>query len=411
MAKGLEDTAFYRYNRLVSLNDVGGDLHRFGFTTAEFHSAGQERLRSHPHTMLATSTHDSKRSEDVRARINVLSEVSGLWRLRLRDWKRFNRRHKRLVNDKPAPSPNDEYLLYQTLVGAWPIELSSESRPTDWKTFNERIESYMLKAIREAKQNTSWINRNTEYEEAVSFFVKALLDRSAKNRFRNDFVPFQRRVARIGLWNSLSQTLLKLTSPGVPDIYQGNELWDLSLVDPDNRRTVNYHHRRELFNAIHRRVSAPDASSIGDLMETPEDGRIKLYLIWKALCLRQQYVTLFQEGEYLPLAVTGAKANHVIAFARKVEGTSVIVIVPRLIATLLNDVDVPPTGPQIWQDTHVLFPCDCREKCENVLTGKELELVQTEDRNDGHASGLARISVSAALAEFPVALCLLNQPS
>jgi (1->4)-alpha-D-glucan 1-alpha-D-glucosylmutase len=411
MAKGLEDTAFYRYNRLVSLNDVGGDLHRFGFSTAEFHSAGQERLRSHPHTMLATSTHDSKRSEDVRARINVLSEVSGLWRLRLRDWKRFNRRHKRLVNDKPAPSPNDEYLLYQTLVGAWPIELSSESRPTDWKTFNERIESYMLKAIREAKQNTSWINRNTEYEEAVSFFVKALLDRSAKNRFRNDFVPFQRRVARIGLWNSLSQTLLKLTSPGVPDIYQGNELWDLSLVDPDNRRTVNYHHRRELFNAIHRRVSAPDASSIGDLMETPEDGRIKLYLIWKALCLRQQYVTLFQEGEYLPLAVTGAKANHVIAFARKVEGTSVIVIVPRLIATLLNDVDVPPTGPQIWQDTHVLFPCDCREKCENVLTGKELELVQTEDRNDGHASGLARISVSAALAEFPVALCLLNQPS
>ncbi len=411
MAKGLEDTAFYRYNRLVSLNDVGGDLHRFGFTTAEFHSAGQDRLRSHPHTMLASSTHDSKRSEDVRARINVLSEISGLWRLRLRDWKRFNRRHKRLVNDKPAPSPNDEYLLYQTLVGAWPFQFSSESSPTDWKTFNERIENYMLKAIREAKQNTSWINRNTEYEEAVSSFVKALLDPAAKNRFLNDFIPFQRRVARIGLWNSLSQTLLKLTSPGVPDIYQGNELWDLSLVDPDNRRAIDYHQRRKLFSSISSRVSAPDASSIRNLLETPEDGQIKLYLIWRSLCLRQEQPTLFQQGQYLPLAVTGAKANHVIAFARKVEGASVVVIVPRLIAGLLDDADLPPIGPQIWQDTQVLFPCVCRERCQNVLTRKDLELIQTEQESDGHTSRHTKIGVSAALAEFPVALCLLNHPA
>ena len=408
MAKGLEDTAFYRYNRLVSLNDVGGDLHRFGFTTAEFHSASQDRLRSHPHTMLATSTHDSKRSEDVRARINVLSEMSELWRLRLRDWKRFNRRHKRLVNDEAAPSTNDEYLFYQTLVGAWPFQLSSESSPTEWKTFKERIESYMLKAIREAKQNTSWINRNTEYEEAVSSFVKALLDPSTKNRFLNDFVPFQHRVARIGLWNSLSQTLLKLTSPGVPDIYQGNELWDLSLVDPDNRRAIDYQQRRKLFNSISGRLSAPDTSSIGSLLETPEDGEIKLYLIWRSLCLRQQEPTVFQRGQYLPLAVTGAKANHVIAFARKVEGASVIVIAPRLIAGLLDDADLPPIGPEIWQDTHVLFPCVCRERCQNILTGKDLELIQTEQESDGQTSRHTKIRVSVALAEFPVALCLLN---
>ena len=261
MAKGLEDTAFYRYNRLVSLNDVGSDLHRFGTTTPEFHLANQDRLRCWPHTMLATSTHDSKRSEDVRARINILSEISGEWRLRVREWKRVNRNHRSLVNNKPAPSPNDEYLLYQTLVGAWPSEPLSDG--DDWRNFCERIENYMLKAIREAKQNTSWINRNTEYETAVSSFVKMLLTPSTQNRFLSDFVPFQHRVARIGLWNSLAQTLLKLTCPGVPDIYQGNELWDFSLVDPDNRRPVDYTRRQQMLQRI--RTSESDLAQIKPL--------------------------------------------------------------------------------------------------------------------------------------------------
>jgi (1->4)-alpha-D-glucan 1-alpha-D-glucosylmutase len=392
MAKGLEDTAFYRYNRLVSLNDVGADLHRFGFTTAEFHSANQERLRSWPHTMLATSTHDSKRSEDVRARINVLSEISGLWRLRLRDWKRFNRRYKRVVNDKPAPSPNDEYLLYQTLVGVWPSRCDTGD-DNDGKTFCDRIEAYMLKAIREAKRNTSWINRNTEYEAAVSSFVKALLGPGAKNRFLNDFAPFQRRVARIGLWNSLSQTLLKLTCPGVPDIYQGNELLDFSLVDPDNRRQVDYLRRQQLFECVRGGSNAPDASSISRLLATCEDGQVKLYLIWKILELRQQQPNLFQHGEYVPLAVAGAKADHVIAFARGFESTRVLVIVPRLVAGLLNpnESDLPPIGPQIWADTHVLLPRGCPERYRNVLTGEVSDLE-------------AQISVSSALGDFPVAL-------
>jgi len=399
MAKGLEDTAFYRYNRLVSLNDVGADLHRFGTTMPGFHLANQERLRCWPHTMLATSTHDSKRSEDVRSRINVLSEIPGLWRLRVRDWKRFNRGHKCLLNDRPAPSPNDEYLLYQTLVGAFPSEPLNLA--DDWKTFCERIENYMLKAIREAKQTTSWINRNTEYETAVSSFVRALLNPAAKNLFLDDFVPFQRRVARIGLWNSLSQTLLKLTCPGVPDIYQGNELWDFSLVDPDNRRPVDYIRRQQMLESIRVSGNDPGALSVGALLETPEDGRLKIYLIWRTLCLRQQQADLFQQGEYLPLAVEGAKAKHVVAFARKFGTTRALVVVPRLIAGLLNDIDLPPIGPRIWDDTRVLLPFrGCSEKCRNAFTGEVLDLEKTDE--------YAKIGVSQALAEFPVALCLLG---
>jgi (1->4)-alpha-D-glucan 1-alpha-D-glucosylmutase len=397
MAKGLEDTAFYRYNRLVSLNDVGGDLHRFGTTTPEFHLANQERLRGWPHTMLATSTHDSKRSEDVRSRINVLSEISGPWRLRVREWKRFNRGHKCLLNDRPAPSPNDEYLLYQTLVGAWPSEPLND--PDDWKTFCERMEDYMLKAIREAKQSTSWINRNTEYETAVSSFVRALLNPAAKNRFLEDFVPFQRRVARIGLWNSLSQTLLKLTCPGVPDIYQGNELWNFSLVDPDNRRAVDYIGRQQMLESIREWGHDPGAVSIGPLLETPEDGRLKIYLIWRILCLRQQQADLFQHGEYLPLAVEGAKAKHVVAFARRFGTTRALVVAPRLVAGLLNDTDLPPIGPRIWGDTRVLLPFRrCSEKGRNALTGEVLDLQKTDE--------YATIGVSEALAKFPVAFCL-----
>ena len=393
MAKGLEDTAFYRYNRLVSLNEVGGDLHRFGTSVREFHAANEERLRNWPHTMLSGSTHDSKRSEDVRARINALTEVSAMWGHRVREWRRFNRSHKSKVNGVAAPSPNDEYLLYQTLVGAWPADPMSD--PSYDKVFCERIENYMLKAIREAKENTSWINQNAEYETAVTGFVKALLTPGEDNRFLKDFVPFQRRIARIGLWNSLSQTLLRLTCPGVPDIYQGNELWSFSLVDPDNRRPVNYAHNREIFENLKKWGNAPDTQSVGRLMKTPEDGRIKSYLIWKTLCLRQEHPDMFQRGDYLPLAVAGAKSEHVVAFARRLGNTSVLVVVPRLISSMLNDANLPPIGVQIWEDTHVLLPPGLGRKSQNVFTG---EVAEAE----------ARVNLSQVLAEFPVALCVVS---
>jgi len=395
MAKGLEDTAFYRYNRLVSLNEVGGDLHRFGITTADFHVANHDRIDSWPHTMLATSTHDSKRSEDVRARINVLSEMPSEWRLKMRDWRRFNRSHKQVANDKPAPSPNDEYLLYQTLIGAWPFELSTaDYGENEAKAFCERIEKYMLKAIREAKRSTSWINQNKEYESAVSSFVETLLTPGPRNRFLDDFAPFQRRVARIGLWNSLSQTLLKLTAPGVPDIYQGNELWDLSLVDPDNRRPVDYKRRQQMFESLRGTGDTSDASSISGLLQAPEDGRLKLYSIWRTLCLRQEQPDLFNKGEYLTVTIEGTKADHVVAFARRSETSSLLVVVPRLVATLLSGSDSPPIGEQLWGDTRLLLPFrGSGTRYRNALTRQILDLDAT-------------INVASLLAEFPAAICV-----
>jgi (1->4)-alpha-D-glucan 1-alpha-D-glucosylmutase len=393
MAKGLEDTAFYRYNRLVSLNEVGSDPRRFGTKVSEFHKASEQRLQEWPHTMLAGSTHDSKRSEDVRARINVLSEIAPMWGLRVRGWKQSNRKLKVLVNGVVVPSPEDEYLLYQTLVGAWPIvELNDEK---DQQIFCERIESYMLKAIREAKQNTSWINQNAEYEAAVVSFVRALLSPSAENRFLKDFVPFQRRIARIGLWNSLSQTLLKLTCPGVPDIYQGNELWDFSLVDPDNRRQVDYDRRQKIFEELREWGNAPSPAAIDASTKNPDDGELKAYVIWKTLCLRKQHPEVFQQGEYLPIPVTGAQSEHAVAFFRQFEKTKVLVIVPRLISSLLNEREIVPSGLKVWEDTHIELPHGGRLHCQNVFSGATLKLENP-------------IQVSDLLQNFPVGLFLLG---
>jgi len=254
----------------------------------------------------------------------------------------------------------------------------------------------MLKAMREAKENTSWINRNSEYENAVSSFVKKLLKPGHQNRFLNDFVRFENRIARLGLWNSLAQTVLKLTCPGVPDIYQGTEVWDFSLVDPDNRRPVDYDHRQTIFRDLH------EHHDVKTLLETPEDGRIKLYLTWRTLCLRQQRPELFQDGEYLPLIVEGAKADHVLAFVRMSAKSNVLVVVPHLVAGLLDDADVPPIGDRIWQDTEIVLPfCTCSDKYRNIFTE---ELLETR-KSDG---GGERISVSKVLADFPVAVCMLE---
>jgi (1->4)-alpha-D-glucan 1-alpha-D-glucosylmutase len=401
IAKGLEDTAFYRYNRLISLNEVGGNPAHFGVTVEDFHLANLERMRTFPASMLATSTHDSKRSEDVRARINVLSEMPALWRLNLRRWRDWNRSKKQVVDGLAAPTRDDEYLLYQTLIGTWPDRSFDSLDHVAWQKFTDRIEHFMLKAVREAKHFTSWTNPNAEYEAATTNFVRLLLRRRANNRFLEDIANFQRQIVRFGVFNSLSQTLLKLTSPGIPDIYQGNELWDLSMVDPDNRRPVDYERRKQMLKEVQRTQGNPDARVLHarDLFDRMEDGGIKLFLIWKTLCARKQQYELFQSGAYLPLPVSGTKASHICAFARTSGGQLAIVIVPRLLATLLGDQHTDPMDASVWGDTCVELPEEVQqaEYCE-VFTGEVIRAEREGNR--------AWLSASSVFANFPVALLM-----
>ena len=394
MAKAVEDTSFYIYNRLVSLNEVGGDPRTFGISLKAFHAASADRARSWPHTMLATSTHDNKRSEDVRARINVLSEAPAAWRLALRRWSRLNQRKKIQVGDEPAPSKNDEYLLYQTLLGAWPLE-PMDAASLD--VFRERIEKYMLKAVREAKVKTSWINPNEEYERGLSNFIGALLKSLEGNPFLNDFLPVQQRIARCGMLNSLSQTLIKLASPGVPDIYQGNELWDLSLVDPDNRRPVDYDRRVAALEQMRQAAPHELASQAAQLLSSMHDGRVKQYVTWKTLGLRAHLAELFAQGEYIGLFAQGAKSEHVCGFARRHEGRSVIAIAPRLVLQLTSGGDRLPLGEEVWEDTSLPLPAG--GSYVDAFTGARHEL-GTENA--------PALSLSRALSVFPVALLESN---
>jgi (1->4)-alpha-D-glucan 1-alpha-D-glucosylmutase len=287
-------------------------------------------------------------------------------------------------------------LLYQTLLGAWPLHPLKEER--DWEEFRRRIHDYMLKAIREAKENTSWVNPNNDYEKAMAAFVRALLTPGDENRFLNDFMPFQRRIARLGFWNSLSQTFLKLTAPGVPDIYQGNDVWDFSLVDPDNRRAVDYEYRRAVFEQI-RGSAHRERGSLSRMLETPEDDQLKLYLTWRTLCFRQERPDVFQQGEYLPLSVEGVRANHVVAFARRFGTTEVLVVAPRLVASLIGAGESAPVGAQIWQDTSLLVPCGGESKTyTNLFTGDEVEVAQA-----------GKIAVAEMLSKFPVALYVADR--
>jgi (1->4)-alpha-D-glucan 1-alpha-D-glucosylmutase len=411
MAKGLEDTAFYRYFPLVSLNEVGGNPVKFGVSIDEFHRANQERFASWPHSMLSSSTHDSKRSEDVRARINVLSEMPAAWRLRLRHWREWNRNKKRLIEDQLSPTHNDEYLLYQTLVGMWPEKsLGNDSLDeAEAKQFSERIEQYMLKAVREAKEHTSWANTNEEYEGALLSFIRAILERNESNQFLTDFADFHKRVARAGIFNSLSQCLLKLTVPGVPDIYQGNEFYDFSLVDPDNRRQVDYRTREAALEELQSHTASSQISIelLRSLVSYPENGSLKLYLTWKTLGLRAKEATLFREGQYKPLAVSGQKSQHVVAFAREHEGKTAIVAVPRLCAALLGEkydtiCNHEACGDEVWGDTRLEVAIPNGACYHNVFTGECMHTEADEGKNG--------VSVARLFSHFPAAL-LMSSPS
>lgn len=388
-AKGMEDTAFYRYHRLVSLNDVGGDPQRFGVGVAAFHAANRARAERWPHCLLAGSTHDSKRAEDVRARIDVLSEAPAAWKLALRRWSRLNRSRKTRVGGRPAPSANDEYLLYQTLFGTWPLV---EPQAGELEAYARRIGGYMLKAVREAKERSSWIKPDSEYEAALAAFVATLLAPGPKNLFLADFVPAVRRLAGFGLVNSLAQTLLRLTSPGVPDIYQGCELWQFNLVDPDNRRPVDYALRRRLLAEVGAVQAGPPAAwregarrLAGDLA----DGRAKLYLIRTALQLRRRWPEVFRDGEYLPLTAAGSAAAHVCAYARRQGGRIAIATVPRLLARLQGERAAPD-----WNGTHLEIPAEWQGlSWFNALTGETLVPA-------------AALALADLLADFPVALLI-----
>jgi (1->4)-alpha-D-glucan 1-alpha-D-glucosylmutase len=395
MAKGVEDTAFYRYHRLVSLNEVGGDPERFGVSVDEFHRQCAARQEAWPDALSATSTHDTKRGEDVRARIHVLSEVPRVWRDAVRRWHRWNRRHASVVDGQRAPSRNDEYLLYQTLFGAWPLEaLSAEGRAA----FTTRIQAYMAKASKEAKVNTSWINPNEPYDTALRQFIGRILDPVASSRFLADFAAFREPLATLGMVNALAQAVLKITAPGVPDFYQGSEFWDLSLVDPDNRRPVDFDARERALADLGARVAAGDlAGTARELVERWADGRIKLYTISRALACRRSAPDLFRAGAYVPLATGGRHAAHVCAFARQASAAAVIVVVPRLTARLTGNGARPPLGAAVWADTHVLLP-------ELLAAGAYVDVFTGATTPGAPGETRRTLAVADLLATFPVAV-------
>jgi (1->4)-alpha-D-glucan 1-alpha-D-glucosylmutase len=334
-AKGMEDTAFYRYARLLSLNEVGGTPEHPTASIEDFHKANVERQLRWPHSMLASSTHDTKRSEDVRARLHVLSEIPSEWRRQVELWTRINDACNRDEQGGSRIDRDTEYFLYQTLVGAWPLAPPGDGPRT--AAFCERIAAYMIKSAKEAKRRTSWLNPDPLYEERLQEFVSLLLDRGSNAAFMAAFLPFQKRVARLGLYNGLSQLLLKLTCPGVPDLYQGSELWRFDLVDPDNRRPVDFARRTRLLDTIREACHAGRGGDIAvEFMNAMEDGRAKLFLSWRALAVRRDYAAVFQSGAYVPLAVSGEHAAHVCAFARTSNGIVVVVAVLRWFAALMD---------------------------------------------------------------------------
>jgi (1->4)-alpha-D-glucan 1-alpha-D-glucosylmutase len=391
MAKGLEDTAFYRYYPLASLNEVGGEPERFGVPVGFFHFQNQQRLLHWPHALSATATHDTKRGEDVRARLNALSEIPARWYRAVCRWRGLNRGKKVRAEGLEIPDANEEYLFYQTLVGVWPFGPPGEYADAG---FVQRIEEYLVKALREAKVHSSWVSVNEGYERAVREFVRAVLRPGPDDRFLASFAEFHAPIARAGVFNSLAQTLLKIAAPGVPDFYQGTELWDFSLVAPDNSRPVDYSRRREWLAALQAAAKKDLPALVDELRDNPEDGRLKLLLTSRALHFRRERRELFKAGSYLPLEVSGERGDQVVAFARESGESRVVVAVGRFFLRL-GEAARQPVGQQAWGETTIHTGDEIGSGCyRDVLTGREVRA----------RAGGQGLSVSEIFAHLPVAL-------
>jgi (1->4)-alpha-D-glucan 1-alpha-D-glucosylmutase len=387
MAKGMEDTALYVYNPLVSLNEVGGSLE--AVSPEQLHHYNQERLLAWPHGLNATSTHDTKRSEDVRTRIHVLSEIPDAWKACLKRWSAMNESRKRLIDGLAVPDRNQEYLLYQTLIGAWPLVAGEGA------DFTERLKAYVIKAAREAKVHTRWISPNHEHEAALMGFVEAILDEAGDNAFLKDFQEFQAGIEYYGALNSLAQVLLKIASPGVPDFYQGMELWDFSLVDPDNRREVDFEERPRFLQDLKRKEARNTESLIQELLRTWKNGVLKLYITYKALNFRKDQAPLFLQGDYIPLEAKGAHSKHVVAFARRLEDSWAVVAVPRLCTGILSAGE-HSFAPKVWEKHVLSLPKEAPAHWLNLFTGEKISSPLRQRARSLPLDGL--------LVNFPVAL-------
>ncbi len=386
MAKGFEDTTLYVYNRLISLNDVGGSPDRFGIPLAEFHDFNEKRARIQPHSMNATATHDTKRGEDVRARINVLSEIPELWEANLRKWSKLNRRRKKAVRGAAVPDRNDEYFLYQTIIGAMPFNRD------EFDSFKGRLKNYIIKAVREAKVYTAWLKPDVDYEDNFMTFIDKILAPSDKNSFLSEFLSFQKMISEYGIYNSLSQTIIKITSPGFPDFYQGSEFWDFNLVDPDNRRPVDFGLRRWLFGEIKAKDKEDRLELIQELLSTWEDGRIKMFLTYKVLSAIKEYKSLFEKGSYFPIETAGKYKNHIVAFAREHRPYYSITVAPRFLTGVV-DIGTKPFGRDVWEDTQIILPEGAAHLWKEVIAGTEHK-------------GKKKLFVGDVLKHFPSALLI-----
>jgi (1->4)-alpha-D-glucan 1-alpha-D-glucosylmutase len=384
MAKAFEDTFLYIYNPLVSLNEVGGDPRPAEAAPDSFSRFITTRREHWPHSLNATTTHDTKRSEDVRARLNVLSEIPGEWQQHLERWVKLNARHKTKVNGQLIPDRNEEIFLYQTLLGAYPLQPVENDA---YGRFLDRLQSYVIKATREAKVHTRWTLPNAAHEEALQKFVAALLRPAKQNAFLADFRHFHQQISLAGMLNGLSQTLLKIVSPGIPDFYQGSELWDLRLVDPDNRAPVDFQKRVAMFDALKNRGTMDSAAS--DLMQHRQDGRVKLFTIGAALNFRKDHRELFAAGDFQQLPATGERRDHIIAILRHYKQDWALLVAPRWLARAKS-----ADPQQFWQDTAISLPPNAPARWQNIFTQESTK----------SADGRNTLPISKLLQHFPVAL-------